>query len=216
MKNQTISPAVTHFPTPLSPHAQLSKEEKIENIASHFKAIMETLGLDLSNDSLAKTPCRVAKMYVEEFFSGLEEDNFPSISFFEDNLHHESKTGMIFVKVGFTSLCEHHFVPMTGNAYVAYIPNDKIIGLSKIPRIVRYFASRPQLQERLNAQIADCLAILLDIENVAVSITAQHHCVRARGIQDEQNLTVTNVLRGEFQSNDNIRREFFEAIHREG
>lgn len=213
-KKPKVSPAVTHFPTPKLPSTGLSKEKKMEIIASHFKKIMETLGLDLTNDSLAKTPCRVAKMFVDEFFSGLEEENFPSISFFDDDFHPETKTGMIFVKVGFTSLCEHHFVPMTGFAYVAYIAKEKIIGLSKIPRIVRYFASRPQVQERLNAQIADSLAILLEHENVAVSITAHHHCVRARGIQDEHNRTITNVLRGEFQNNDQMRREFFEAIHR--
>lgn len=213
-KKKNISPAITHFPTPKISHAGLTKEKKIEIISDHFKIIMETLGLDLTNDSLAKTPCRVAKMYVDEFFSGLEEENFPSISFFDDDLHPDSKTEMVFVKVGFASLCEHHFVPMTGFAYVAYKAKEKIIGLSKIPRIVRYFASRPQVQERLNAQIADSLAILLEHENVAVSISAHHHCVRARGIQDENNRTITNVLRGEFQSNDQVRREFFEAIHR--
>lgn len=212
-KKTHISPAETHFPTPKCP-VSYSQEEKIEIIADHFKEIMITLGLDLSNDSLVKTPFRVAKMFVQEVFSGLDENNFPDISFFEDKLQHESQTSMISTKVGFTSFCEHHFVPMSGFAYVAYIPHQKIIGISKIPRIVRYFARRPQLQERLTAQIADCLAILLETEDVAVSITARHECVMARGIQDEESHTITNVLRGEFYLNDASKREFFEAINR--
>lgn len=213
-KKTHISPAETHFPTPKR-RVPYSEEEKIEIIADHFKEIMTTLGLDLSNDSLAKTPSRVAKMFVKEVFSGLDENNFPDISFFEDKLHHESQTSMIFTKVGFTSFCEHHFVPMSGFAYVAYYPHNRIIGISKIPRLVRYFARRPQLQERLTAQIADSLAILLETEDVAVSITARHECVMARGIQDGESHTITNVLRGEFHSKDASKREFFEAINRQ-
>jgi GTP cyclohydrolase IA len=214
-KQAIPSPAVTHFPSPmrLAAHA-LTNEEKIEIIESRFKDILEILGLDLENDSLARTPYRIAKMYVEEIFSGLEEKNFPSISFFKDECHPEHKTNMVFVKVGFTSFCEHHFVPMEGCAYIAYIPETKLIGLSKIPRIVRFFAKRPQLQERLTAQIADSLAILLDINNVAVSLTARHHCVMARGIQDESSHTITKVLRGLFESDKDLRREFFEGINR--
>jgi len=210
-----VSPAATHFPTPkLKEKLQLSDEEKIGIIADRFREIMETLGLDLSNDSLAKTPYRVAKMYVQEIFSGLDEAKFPDISFFEDELHHDVQTSMIFTKVGFTSFCEHHFVPMSGFAYVSYLPQHKIIGISKIPRLVRYFARRPQLQERLTAQIADSLAILLETEDVAVSITARHHCVMARGIEDEKSHTITNVLRGKFHTDEDIKRGFFEAINR--
>lgn len=213
-KRPPVSPAVTHFPTPKTTKSNgLSEEEKIEIIAEHFKGIMETLELDLANDSLAKTPYRVAKMYVQEVFSGLNEEKFPEISFFEDQYQHELQTSMVFTKVGFTSFCEHHFVPMAGFAYIAYLPQDKIIGISKIPRLVRYFARRPQLQERLNAQIADSLAILLGTEDVAVSITARHHCVMARGIQDEKSHTITNVLRGKFHTHE-IKREFFEAVNR--
>ena len=128
-----ISPAVTHFPTPkVDKQSDLSDEEKIEIIASHFKEIMETLGLDLTNESLAKTPYRVAKMYVQEVFSGLDEDHFPAISFFEETFQHTSQTSMIFTKVSFTSFCEHHFVPMSGFAHVAYLPRTKIIGISKL------------------------------------------------------------------------------------
>lgn len=208
-----VSPAVTHFPTPmLQGKAPLSDEKKIEIIAGHFRQIMEVLGLDLTNDSLIKTPCRVAKMFVQEVFSGLSEKNFPNILFFEEEFHGPHEPSMILTKVGFTSFCEHHFVPMSGFAHVAYLPNKKIIGISKIPRLVRYFANRPQLQERLTAQIADSLAILLESEDVAVSIFANHQCVIARGIQDENNHTTTHVLRGKFRTDQGIRQEFFEAL----
>lgn len=210
------SPAVTHFPSPLlKDRCELSDQEKIKQIAVHFKAIMEVLGLDLTDESLEKTPERVAKMYVQEVFSGLDESNFPKMSFFKDEIHHEHAANIVFVKVGFTSFCEHHFVPMKGYAYVAYLPDKRLIGLSKIPRLVRFFARRPQLQERLTAQIADSLAILLQSENVAVSVNACHYCVMARGIQDEHGHTITNVLRGEFNTNDRLRREFFEGINRQ-
>ncbi len=208
-----VSPAITHFPTPmLKGKESISDEKKIEIITDRFKDIMEVLGLDLTNDSLAKTPNRVAKMFVKEVFSGLSEENFPHILFFEENFHSADDASMIMTKVGFTSFCEHHFVPMAGFAYVAYVPTDKIIGISKLPRLVRYFANRPQLQERLTAQIADSLAILLESEDVAVSISANHQCVMARGIQDENNHTNTFVLRGRFQTDERIRQEFFEAL----
>src|ERR1700722_15960783 len=141
--------AVTDYPTPQTFETDgLSKEEKIETIAGHFKAIMETLGLDMTDDSLARTPCRVAKMYVNEVFSGLDATTFPKISFFEDEFQHDSHSNIVFVKVNFNSFCEHHFVPMNGIAYIAYLPNGKLIGLSKIPRLVRFFSKRPQVQER--------------------------------------------------------------------
>lgn len=215
--DQDTSPAVTHFPSPILDQSEhpLTNEQKITIIADKFKDIMEVLGLDLTDDSLARTPLRIAKMYVEEVFSGLNLNNFPPISFFKETLHHEHKSNIVLVKVGLTSFCEHHFVPMTGTAFVAYIPKGKIIGLSKIPRIVRFFAKRPQVQERLTAQIADCMAILLGIEDVAVSIGAKHHCVVARGVEDENSYTITNVLRGQFNTNENIRREFFEGINRQ-
>jgi GTP cyclohydrolase IA len=209
-----VSPAVTNFPSPLAPPPKLTDEEKIEIIADRFRDIMEVLGLDLKDESLINTPYRVAKMYVKEVFSGLDEKNFPTISFFKDEFHHEHKANMVFVKVGFTSFCEHHFVPMNGTAYVAYIPQQKLIGLSKIPRIVRFFARRPQLQERLTAQIADSLCLLLDTDSVAVSIVAAHYCVIARGIEDEGSHTITNVLRGQFDTDERLRQEFFEGINR--
>ncbi len=209
-------PCVTQFPSPIIPEKlhKRSDEEKIDAITHHFTEILDILGLDLSHDSLSNTPRRIAKMYVNEVFSGLDPKNFPDISFFEDEFHHEHKAHIVFVKVGFTSFCEHHFVPITGFAYVAYRPGNKLIGLSKIPRIVRYFGRRPQLQERLTAQIADSLAIILGIDDVAVSISASHHCVIARGIEDESGQTITNVLRGRFNSDESLRNEFFEGIQR--
>lgn len=207
--------AITRFPSPIAANPpQMSKEEKIDFIASRFQDILEVMGLDLSDDSLAKTPYRIAKMYINEVFSGLDYDAFPAISFIKNKFQGDHKAGMVLVKTNFHSFCEHHFVPMSGTAYIAYVPNEKVIGLSKIPRIVHYFASRPQVQERLTVQIADCLALLLETENVAVSMTAKHFCVMARGIQDEDSNTTTNVLRGHFDADDNLRKEFFEGINR--
>lgn len=208
-----LSPAITRFPSPLiQPPSRLTDEEKISLIAGHFREILEILGLDLTDDSLSQTPSRLAKMYVEEFFWGLKEENFPEISFFESSPHTPSSGDFILVKASFISFCEHHFVPLAGFAYVAYIPHHKWIGLSSIPRLVRFFASRPQLQERLTAQIADSLALLLETENVAVSIHARHDCVMVRGVQDEHNHMITHVLRGKFQESENMRQEFFEGI----
>lgn len=215
MHDKLRQAAVTNFPSPIAAQQpSLTDEEKIDYITVRFKEIMEALGLDMTDPSLARTPYRVAKMYVNEIFSGLNPAQFPAISYIEDKFQHDQHGNMVFMKVNFHSFCEHHFVPMNGIAYVAYVPNKKIIGMSKIPRIVRYFACRPQVQERLNAQIADSLAILLDTDDVAVSLTAEHFCVMARGIQDTESHSTTNVLRGKFQSDDNLRREFFEAINR--
>lgn len=206
---------LTRFPTPINPRAShLSREEKINLIAAKFQDIMQLLGLDLEDESLQRTPYRVAKMYVDEIFSGLDPAAFPRISFFEDRFNHQQRANMVFVRVSFNSFCEHHFVPMDGTACVAYIPNGKLIGLSKIPRIVRFFARRPQIQERLTAQIADSLACLLDTENVAVSLSAQHHCMKARGIENENSHAITNVLRGTFDSDVATRKEFFDAVNR--
>src|SRR5436305_975816 len=138
--------ACTRFPYPFGLPSDLTDEQKVNQIAGHFKAIMEVLGLDTSDPSLERTPYRVAKMYVEEIFSGLNLEKFPQISYIDDCFACEQRSNMVFVKVNLISFCEHHFVPMMGTAYVAYVPNGKLIGLSKIPRIVRFFASRPQVQ----------------------------------------------------------------------
>lgn len=207
--------ATTRFPSPMIQEpSDMSDDEKIGYISERFKEIMEVLGLDLSDDSLAQTPNRIAKMYVKEIFSGLDIKNFPAISFFENRFAHQEKSGMVFVSASFNSFCEHHFVPMNGTAYVAYIPNRKIIGLSKIPRVVRFFARRPQVQERLTAQIADSLSILLETENIAVSLVAEHFCVIARGVQDSESMTTTSMLRGDFENDASLKREFFDSIQR--
>lgn len=207
-------PAVTNYPSPLSKkRPSLSNQEKKKKIETHFQAIMETLGLDMSDSSLKKTPGRVARMFVEEVFSGLSLESFPSMTYLDDP---QGKKGseLILTKVSFTSFCEHHFVPMHGYAIVAYIPRGKLIGISKIPRLVRYFASRPQLQERLTLQIADSLSLVLDTPDVAVSIKAEHFCVIARGIEDDESNTVTNVLRGAFEKDPLRKEEFFDAMQR--
>ncbi|GAB4233868.1 MAG: GTP cyclohydrolase I FolE [Chlamydiales bacterium] len=208
-------PSITNFPNPITERVNaLTDEQKIEIIEEHFRDIMLVLGLDVNDGSLAKTPRRVAEMYVREVFSGLKRENFPRISIVKDCFHQDHNAHIVFVKVTFTSFCEHHFVPIIGSAYVAYKPHNKLIGLSKIPRLVRFFAKRPQLQERLTAQIADSLSQVLGTNDVAVSINATHFCVLARGIEDQDSIMVTNVLRGAFDTNDALRREFFEAIQR--
>lgn len=207
---ETLIDLMTKFPSPIDPkRPALSNEEKIRLIRGHFAEIMEILGLDLTDESLSGTPDRVAKMYVQEIFSGLDPRNFPDISFFEDKYQDRDQSNLVCVKTSFTSFCEHHFVPMHGTCHVAYLPSEKLIGLSKIPRIVRYFAKRPQLQERLTAQVADTLSNLLETEDIAVSTRATHFCVVARGVEDCQSDTSTQILRGRFQ-NDPYRRQFLD------
>lgn len=175
---------------------------------------MILLGLDPLDKSLARTPERIAKMYVDEVFSGLDPSAFPDVSFFEDDFNYSEQSSTVFSRTGFTSFCEHHFVPFVGVACVAFIPNGKLIGLSKIPRIVRYYSKRPQLQERLTAQIADTMALLLGTEDVAVCVQAKHLCVLARGVEDRLSLTVTQTLRGAFGSEAGAREEFLENVRR--
>lgn len=207
--------AMTRFPSPSNPAAaSLSEEEKIRGIADHMRGILELLGLDLNDASIAKTPERVAQMYVKELFAGLDLNAFPSMTFVDDIDHlspvteEVSSERVVFLQTRFTSMCEHHFVPMMGTAYIGYVPNQKLLGLSKFARVVRYFASRPQLQERLNAQIADALAQLLQTENVAVMLNASHLCMVARGVEDHASMATTHVLRGRFQENALLRQAF--------
>lgn len=205
--------SITQFPSPISREApSMVNEEKIALIADKFRGIMEILGLDLTDDSLKHTPNRVARMYVEEIFSGLDLTTFPEVSFFENRFKHGQRSNMVFVKVNFCSFCEHHFVPMNGTAWVAYLPGDKLIGLSSIPRIVRFFARRPQVQERLTVQIADAMSILTGSGDVAVSLRAEHQCMIARGIESEHSHVVTNSLRGEFDTRADLRKEFSDAM----
>jgi GTP cyclohydrolase I len=196
--------------TPMHKHAfDLSDEAKIEKIASHFSEIMNTLGLDLTDDSLSGTPHRVAKMYVKEIFSGLNPANRPDIKLFENKYKYNEM--LVEKDITFFSNCEHHFVPIIGKAHVAYISNGKVIGLSKINRIVQYYAKRPQVQERLTVQIANDLRKALQTEDVAVVIDAAHLCVSSRGIQDVNSRTVTSQFYGKFKDND-TRHEFFKYL----
>src|SRR6185312_9828977 len=183
-------------PTPMVSN-HLSEEEKIKRIANSFREIMTTLGLDLSNDSLEQTPQRVAKMYVREIFSGLNPGNFPKMTSIENKLGYNE---MVTIKnVSIISVCEHHFVTIDGRATISYIPKARVIGLSKINRIARFFSRRPQVQERLTKQIADCLCQVLETDDVAVHIAAKHYCVIQRGVEDAASETVTSDLRGAFR-----------------
>lgn len=194
-------------PTPML-HNGLSNEEKIKTITHKFSEIMETLGLDLEDDSLRETPHRVAKMYVNEVFGGLDPKKFPKMTVIENSMKYDQ---MIVVQnISCLSFCEHHFLPIDGFATVAYIPNKKVIGLSKINRIVQYFGRRPQVQERLTKQITDCLQYILDTDHVAVHINAKHYCVIMRGIEDTASTTSTADLRGHFKTREGTRKEFLQ------
>lgn len=184
----------------------LSTDEKIEEIKFHFSQIMNVLGLDLNDDSLRDTPKRIAKMYVNEVFGGLHPENFPTMTVIENKMKYDQMVCVQNIEV--MSMCEHHFQPIDGFATVAYIPNKKVIGLSKINRIVEFFSRRPQVQERLTKQIADCLSYILETEDIAVHINARHYCVIARGIQDSHSSTTTADLRGEFKVSGDTRSEF--------
>jgi GTP cyclohydrolase I len=185
----------------------MTDQEKYQRIKASFTDVLNTLGLDLTDDSLTETPHRIAKMFVSEIFSGLDYSQFPRISVIDNKM---SVDEMVKVKgISFTSTCEHHFVTIDGLATVAYIPKDKIIGLSKINRIVRFFAQRPQVQERLTQQILLALQTLLETDDVAITMEAQHYCVKARGVMDASSSTQTTALGGCFKNNDKTRAEFF-------
>ncbi len=196
--------------TPLRTDAfVLSDSEKMKIIAEHFHQIMHTLGLDMNDDSLQGTPKRVAKMYVKEIFSGLNPDNKPEIALFENKYQYNEM--LIEKDITLFSNCEHHFVPIIGKVHVAYIPNGKVIGLSKINRLVQYYARRPQVQERLVNQISAGLKEALNSNDVAVVIDAVHLCVSSRGIKDTNSSTITSAFSGKF--NDEKRKmEFLTLI----
>ena len=186
--------------------SNLSAEEKIETIKKHFGEIMKVLGLDLEDDSLKDTPKRMAKMYVNEIFGGLDYKNFPKITVIDNKMEYDQMVCVQDIEI--MSVCEHHFQPIDGFATIAYIPNKKVIGLSKLNRIAEFFAKRPQVQERLTKQIADCLQYILETDNVAVHINAKHYCVISRGIQDTHSTTTTSDLRGCFKNRAETRTEF--------
>ena len=196
--------------TPMREDAfELDDESKVDMIEEQFRRIMTVLGLDLTDDSLRNTPRRVAKMFVKEIFKGLDPANKPEITLFENKYQYSD---MLMEKnITVKSYCEHHFVPIVGRAHVAYISNGKVIGLSKINRIVDYFARRPQVQERLTIQIAEELKKILDTEDVAVFIESTHFCVTMRGVEDDHSSTITSSFHGKFKS-DQRRNEFLNLV----
>ena len=198
--------------TPTIP-SLIDRKEKIDIIERNFKDIMETLGLDLSDDSLIETPKRVAKMYVNEIFWGLDYEAFPKCTTVENKMKYNEM--VVERNVSVQSNCEHHFVVIDGLATVAYVPQDKVLGLSKINRIVEYFSKRPQIQERLTEQIFHTLQFILETEDVAVMIDAQHYCVKSRGVEDAGSSTVTCRLGGGFKNDPAARHEFL-SIARQG
>ena len=184
----------------------LTRDEKYLRIKAAMRDVVTTLGLDLSDDSLTETPHRIAKMYIDEIFSGLDYSQFPKISVIENKMGVEEMVKISDINL--TSTCEHHFVTIDGIADVAYIPHEKIIGLSKINRIVRFFAQRPQVQERLTQQILVALQTLLEADSVAVRVKATHYCVKSRGVMDTSSQTETSALGGQFKANPTARAEF--------
>ena len=184
----------------------LTRDEKYSRIRESMKDIVTTLGLDLQDDSLTETPHRIAKMYVDELFGGLDYSNFPKISVIDNKMGVEEMVKVDNISV--ISTCEHHFVTIDGSAKVAYIPKEKVIGLSKINRLVRFFAQRPQVQERLTQQVLVAMQTLLGTEDVAVTISAVHYCVKARGVKDGNSSTRTTSLGGVFKSDPASRAEF--------
>ena len=188
----------------------LSRKEKIQKIEDNFDEIVTTLGLDSKDDSIKDTPKRVAKMYVNEIFWGLDYASFPKITVVENKMQYNE---MIVEKgISVQSFCEHHFVNIDGLATVAYIPNNKVLGISKMNRIVEYFSRRPQIQERLTEQIYHALSFILDTENVALTIDAKHFCVKSRGVEDTECSTVTSRLGGSFKAQPEVRAEFLALL----
>lgn len=199
--------------TPLRTDAfELSKEEKIKSIQKDFASIMHTLGLDMTDDSLQGTPKRVAKMFVNEIFGGLYPDEAPRASTFENKYKYSEM--LVEKNIVLYSTCEHHFLPIVGKAHVAYISNGNVIGLSKLNRIVEYYAKRPQVQERLTIQVVRHLQKALGTDDVACVIDAKHLCVNSRGIKDINSSTVTAEYGGKFKDKD-VKREFLDYIQME-
>ena len=197
--------------TPLRPDAFARTDEaKITAISGHFEAIMRELGLDLSDDSLAGTPRRVAKMYVQEWFKGLDPKHRPDVRLFENRYEYHQL--LVERDITLFSCCEHHFVPIIGKAHVAYLPGASVVGLSKLNRVVQYYARRPQVQERLTRQIFEELTQSLGTPDVAVLIEADHLCVMSRGVNDTSSSTLTSEYGGRFGTDEALRREFLRQI----
>jgi GTP cyclohydrolase I len=204
---------MTSAETPLRPDAfDKSEEEKMEVIEQHFHIIMEVLGLDMTDDSLRGTPHRVAKMFVKEIFSGLSPENKPKISVFENSYHYDKM--LVEANISFNSTCEHHFLPIIGKAHLGYVSNGKVIGLSKLNRIVDYYARRPQVQERMIMQIFNELKQVLNTEDVMVVVEAEHLCVSSRGIKDSSSYTSTIQYGGIFEQKE-YREDFYNLLNKE-
>jgi len=201
---------MTSADTPLRPDAfEKSDAEKKKVIEHHFHQIMQEMGLDMTNDSLRGTPHRVAKMFIDEIFSGLNPANKPKISVFDNSYQYDKM--LVEADISFNSTCEHHFLPIIGKAHIGYVSSGKVIGLSKLNRIVDYYARRPQVQERLIMQIFNELKTVLDTDSVIVVMEAKHLCVSSRGIEDESSYTSTIQYGGIFNDKDN-RNDFFNLI----
>ena len=192
---------------------EIENKKKIDVIEEAFMTIWKTLGMDMTDDSLAETPNRMAKMYVNEIYFGLKEENFPKCTTVDNKMQYDEM--VVERNVNVQSNCEHHFVIIDGLATVAYVPKDKVLGLSKINRIVEYFSKRPQIQERLTEQVFHTLQFILGTEDVAVMIDAQHYCVKSRGVEDVGSSTVTSKLGGGFKTDAAARNEFYQ-IARQG
>lgn len=201
---------MTSANTPLRADAfHKNDNEKMMVIEDHFHAIMEVMGLDMTDDSLKGTPHRVAKMFIKEIFSGLNPENKPKISVFENSYHYHKM--LVEAAISFNSTCEHHFLPIIGKAHIGYVSSGKVIGLSKLNRIVDYYSRRPQVQERLIMQIFNELKTVLDTDDVIVVMEAKHLCVSSRGIQDESSFTSTIQYGGIFNEKEN-RNDFFNLV----
>lgn len=204
---------MTSAETPLRKDAfDKSDAEKMRVIENHFHSIMQELGLDMTDDSLKGTPHRVAKMFVQEIFSGLHPDNKPKVSVFDNSYHYDKM--LVEAGISFNSTCEHHFLPIIGKAHIGYVSSGKVIGLSKLNRIVDYYSRRPQVQERLIMQIFNELKAVLETENVIVVMEAKHLCVSSRGIKDESSFTSTIQYGGVFNDKD-FRNDFFSLVQQE-
>lgn len=204
---------MTSAETPLRPDAfDKSDAEKMATIEKHFHIIMEEMGLDMTDDSLRGTPHRVAKMFIQEIFSGLNPANKPKISVFENSYHYDKM--LVEANISFNSTCEHHFLPIIGKAHIGYVSNGKVIGLSKLNRIVDYYARRPQVQERMIMQIFNELKTVLDTEDVIVVVEAEHLCVSSRGIKDSSSYTSTIQYGGIFKDKES-RNDFFNLLKKE-
>ncbi len=196
--------------TPLRTDAfDATDDEKIAAIEPHFKAIMEILGMDLRDDSLRGTPLRVAKMYVKELFQGLNPANMPSMTLFDNKFQYNEM--LVEKNINFYTNCEHHFVPFFGKAHVAYISSGKVIGLSKLNRLVEYFSKRPQVQERLTMQVGKALQTVLQTQDVAIMMDAKHLCVSSRGVKDDSSNTITTFFGGKFKE-EQTKMEFLKYV----